>query len=139
MKLSKTAAHAALAVAFLARQPSDAPTQARTVSEYLGVPVDSALKVLQALARNGVIESRLGRAGGYCLTRAADEVTLLQIVEAMDGPLVARLPLAPREQRLGGELAALQAICEEAATATRDKLTRATVADLLAEASAEAA
>lgn len=63
MKLSKTSALAALAVAHLASYPADAVVQARQVAEYLNIPTDSALKILQTLTRRHVIDSRLGRGG----------------------------------------------------------------------------
>jgi Rrf2 family protein len=128
MKLSKTSAHAALAMAFVARQPGGNPVQARQVAEHLGVPTDSALKVLQALSRTGLMQSQLGRGGGYRIERPPRQVTLLEIVEAIDGPIGGRLPL---QLSGGGGLDVLRDACEQAAASLRSELQRFTVADLI--------
>lgn len=132
MKLSKTSAHAALAMAYLATRTDGSLLQARTVAEYLGVPTDSALKILQGLARRGLIHSQLGRTGGYRLQRPAAQVSLLEIVEAIDGPIGAMLPISEAEPHLHGGLDLIQSVCEQAARLIRQELARTTVADLAA-------
>ena len=130
MRLSKTSAHAALAIAFLANRINDPITQARQVAEYLSIPTDSALKVLQNLARRGLINSQLGRGGGYRLEKPADQITLLDVVEATDGPIDAAMPLRLTDPGAGPGLDLLQSICEQAAEAVRRELSGVTVADL---------
>ena len=132
MKLSKTAAHAVLAVAHLAQSPSDAPVQARHIAGHLAIPTDSALKILQALARQRLLRSRLGRNGGYWLDKAPDEVSLLQIVEAVDGPIRVQMPLgegAPSARRAMARR--LRRACEQATQRVRDEFAGITVASLL--------
>lgn len=129
MKLSKSSAHAALALAFLANRTEDGPTQARQVAEHLNIPVDSALKILQALARGQLIQSQLGRAGGYRLHHRPENVSLLEIVEVMDGPIAAQVPLTHAEDA-GASIDLLEAACRQAATSLRSELSRYTVADL---------
>jgi Rrf2 family protein len=129
MKLSKSSAHAAFAVAYLAsRSHEDGPVQARQVAEHLGVPTDSALKVLQALARNNLIQSQLGRAGGYRLHRLPETITLLDIVEAIDGPIHPQVP-AGLSAPIGG-VKLLANICQQASDSVRNELSRLTVAEL---------
>ncbi|MEO0587872.1 MAG: Rrf2 family transcriptional regulator [Planctomycetota bacterium] len=95
MRLSKASMYAALALRHLIDIQSDGsqPVQARHVAEHLGIPTDSALKVLQSLSRGGLLQSTLGRRGGYRPAAGAAEATLLRIVELMDGPIVAEVPL----------------------------------------------
>jgi len=92
MKLSKTAALAVLATHHVA-QHKGKTVQARHVASALAVPTDSVLKILQSLARANVIDSHLGRSGGYSVHRACDDITLLEIVEAIDGPIVPSIAL----------------------------------------------
>ena len=129
MKLSKTSTHAALAVAFLAERNDGRHIQARQVAEHLGIPTDSALKNLQALVRGQIVRSQLGRAGGYVLARPADQITLLQIVEAIDGPVTADTPMR-HHPGLEPRLALLRAVCQRATDQARHELSRHTVADL---------
>ena len=131
MKLSKTSAHAALALAFLAGRDDGGPTQARQVAEHLGIPTDSALKILQTLARNRLIQSQLGRAGGYRFHRLASEISLVEVVEATDGPIAAHMPVpSPQQRDLAPGLGLLETACERAAEGLRDTLGGYTVADL---------
>ena len=51
-----------------------------------GLPRDFLAKVFQKLVRAGVLQSTKGRGGGFELARAAHEITLMQVVEAIDGP-----------------------------------------------------
>lgn len=130
MKLSKTSAHAALAVAFLANQPNHTPIQARQIAEHLHIPTDSALKILQAMVRQHVIQSQLGRSGGYMLTRPPEQVTLLEIVEAIDGPITAALPVRTDGKPVLEGVEKLKSMCEHVAGRLREELGRYTVADL---------
>lgn len=129
MKLSKTSAQAALALAFLADQPSGAIVQARHIATHLGIPTDSALKILQVLARQEIIASQLGRTGGYRLHRVPQDISLAQIVEAIDGPISGAMRLDAREPVVASVML-LQSVCDQAAARLREELGRTTVADL---------
>lgn len=128
MRLSKASAHGALSLAFLANRSEAGPIQARQVADHLGIPTDSALKILQSLARSGLLQSQLGRAGGYRMLRDPSSVTLLEVVEVMDGPINAQLPFGPADTPDGADF--LEAACQQAAVGLRAELARYTVAEL---------
>ncbi len=130
MKLSKTATLAALAVAYLSTRRNDGHIQARHVADYLHIPTDSALKVLQALARRGVINSHLGRSGGYYLENEPHNVTLLQIVEAVEGPIEPELPVQSDGNGLSQPIDQLRKACNRVAHSMRLELERTTVSEL---------
>lgn len=130
MKLTKTSAQAALAMGYLAECSEDRPTQARQVAEHLGIPTDSALKILQTLVRQQLLRSQLGRSGGYQMLVPASQISLLQIVEAIDGPINAELPLNPTEEALARPLAMLRETCARSAEHLRLELSQITVAHL---------
>ncbi|MEO1235370.1 MAG: Rrf2 family transcriptional regulator [Planctomycetota bacterium] len=132
MKLTKTSAHAALAMAFLSSTRGDQPVQARQVAEHLGVPTDSALKVLQRLSRQGLLQSRLGRSGGYRLSRPAAAVTLLQVVETIDGPITTDMPVSENPDGQPCAVGLLRRACDRSIQRQREELGRLTVADLAA-------
>src|SRR6476619_6203577 len=69
----------------LAVLPSDAALPAARLAEYHGVPSEYLAKHLQALARADVLETVKGARGGYRLARPAAEITVLDVVEAIDG------------------------------------------------------
>jgi Rrf2 family protein len=130
MKLSKTSAQAALALGVLASQPDGEYLQARHIAEKLNIPTVSALKILQALTRGHLIESQLGRSGGYRLACPAHEVSLLKIVEAIDGPVRGQMRIDGAPAGVAQGVERLRAACTSAADALRDQLERTTVADL---------
>jgi Rrf2 family protein len=130
MKLSKTSAQAALAMAYLADQDGESVVQARQVAAYLGIPTDSALKILQTLARQELILSQLGRSGGYRMHKPAASISLAQIVEAIDGPISGAMRLDSRREGTAGSMELLQSVCERAALKLREELSRTSVADL---------
>jgi Rrf2 family protein len=73
------------ACALLAVVPPDRSLPAAKLAEYHGVPAAYLAKHLQALARAEVLETVKGPRGGYRLARAARDITLLDVVEAIDG------------------------------------------------------
>ncbi len=60
---------------------------AATVAEYTGVTPRFTLKILHRLVQGGIVRSLRGNKGGYVLARPAGEITLLEVVEVIYGPL----------------------------------------------------
>ena len=59
---------------------------ARTISEQMAVSLRFSLKILGKLAQNGLVVSYKGNRGGYELARPGGEITLRQVIEAVEGP-----------------------------------------------------
>ena len=70
----------------LAALPDDQALSASRLAEYHDVPPAYLAKALQAMAAAGIVESRPGPAGGYRLARPPADISLLEVVEAVDGP-----------------------------------------------------
>lgn len=128
------AVHCLLVLSWL---PPDAAIPAQKLAAFHGVPRPYLAKALQALARAGIVASATGRGGGYRLTRPAGEVTLLEIVRAIDGdePLFRcteirqRAPI-PGAVRPNQPPCAIAAAMQRAEAAWRAELARTTIADL---------
>lgn len=65
------------------------PTSVRDIAERTGLPQPYLEQILLALKGAGLVQSKRGVGGGYVLARPAAEITLGQIVAAVDGPIVA--------------------------------------------------
>jgi Rrf2 family protein len=76
-------------MAYIASQPPGDPVSAVQIAGDLHFSRDHLNKVLQRLARTGLVVSRRGPRGGFVLGHPAAEIRLLEIVEAIDGPLSA--------------------------------------------------
>jgi Rrf2 family protein len=85
MKLSDGVEWGVHACVLLAVLPADAALPAARLAEYHGVPSAYLAKHLQALARAEVLETVKGPRGGYRLSRPAAQITVLDVVEAIDG------------------------------------------------------
>jgi Rrf2 family protein len=77
------AIHCCTVLGFL---PPDRTLPATRLAEFHGVPPAYLAKHLQVLSRAGIVESVAGRRGGYRLARPPGEITLLDVVQAVDGP-----------------------------------------------------
>ena len=85
MKLSDGVEWAIHCAMLLGSLPQNATLSGKALAEFHGVPESYLLKHLKQLVANGVLESVSGPRGGYRLARAPGEITLLDIVQAVDG------------------------------------------------------
>jgi len=81
--ISQTAEYALRAMAHLARKPEQ-PATNQEIAEATQVPSGYLAKVLQGLARAGLIVSRRGTKGGFVLARHPDEISILEVLQAVD-------------------------------------------------------
>jgi len=88
MRLTHSAGYALVAVGHIARHADAGSILAKVIAERYDIPIDYLLKILQQLVRGGILHSTRGPRGGFVLARPAGKITLLQVVEASDGPFV---------------------------------------------------
>ncbi|MGY8768768.1 MAG: RrF2 family transcriptional regulator [Pirellulales bacterium] len=93
MKLSRTVAYALQATLQLAETNSPVPVPCSQLANKGEMPERFLLQVLRSLVTHGVLRSTRGVDGGYTLVRPATEISLLDIIEAIDGPMDTHLPL----------------------------------------------
>jgi Rrf2 family protein len=87
MKLSRTVAYAVRATLQLAQNQSDTPIPCSKLAADGNMPERFLLQILRNLVTHGILRSTRGVDGGYTLTRPPHEISLLDVVEAIDGPL----------------------------------------------------
>ncbi len=89
IRMSKLADYGVVIMATMARerQPLDATVNARDLSEKAHIPLPTVGKILKALCRGGLLVSHRGPRGGYALARLASEITVLDIISILDGPV----------------------------------------------------
>ncbi|QYG92814.1 Rrf2 family transcriptional regulator [Iamia sp. SCSIO 61187] len=88
MKVSTRGDYACRALLSLTLHPEEAPTSVRDIAERTGLPQPYLEQILLALKGAGLVRSKRGVGGGYVLAREPAEITLAQIVSAVDGPIV---------------------------------------------------
>ena len=94
LTLTKQAEYALRALVWLAQEEAadrgrgqSGRHKAATISTAVGIPPQFAARVLAQLQRRGLLFARAGQHGGYTLARPAEAVSILQVVEAVEGPL----------------------------------------------------
>lgn len=89
VKVSTRGDYASRALLSLALHRNDGPTSVRDIAERTGLPQPYLEQILLALKGAGIVKSKRGVGGGYLLSREPAEITLAQIVSAVDGPIQA--------------------------------------------------
>lgn len=128
MRLSRAAAYAIRSALQLADAPANVPIPCSKLAKAGEMPERFLLQVLRHLVNHGLLRSTRGVDGGYSLMRPAEEITLLHIVEATDGPMTSELP--PLE---GMPKASRDRLIEVIQETTRDigrRLSQTSLADL---------
>jgi FeS assembly SUF system regulator len=87
MRLSHLADYAVVLMTAAARRPAGARLSATELSADTGVPLPTAQKLMGQLAGCGLLTSVRGAGGGFALSKAASEISLADIVEAVEGPI----------------------------------------------------
>lgn len=87
MKLSRTVSYAVRATLELAKNDSSTPVPCSHLAAAGNMPERFLLQILRNLVTHGILRSTRGVDGGYVLTRRPEDVSLLDLIEAIEGPL----------------------------------------------------
>jgi Rrf2 family protein len=137
MNVSRTLAYAVQAVSELVASEEAHPIPSKVIAARANVPPRYLLQILRRLVTCGILKSERGPTGGYFLTRSADEVTLLDLVDA----------LADLEQGHGSKLTGISADVQDWLVSSADntlaimrkELTRETIASFVSRRSGDQA
>ncbi len=130
MKLTRASSYALHAVAYMAAQKSDKPVASHHIAHARGIPERFLLKVLKPLVSARVLHSIKGPNGGYRLARQPNDISMLEILEAVDGPIRGQAPFTDEE--VDGNLNhKLENICKHTADQVRKQLDKVRISDLV--------
>ncbi len=87
LRLTKKADYGLMALKYLAEHPASPAVSAKDIAEAYRIPPQLLAKILQRLAKVGLVRSSAGTNGGYALVRAAGEISAFEVIRAVDGPL----------------------------------------------------
>ena len=87
LSLTKKTGYGLIAMTHLARLERGEVSSAREIAQRFGVPASLLMNVLKELAAGGYVESVRGARGGYRLARPPEEITLADLVAAVEGPI----------------------------------------------------
>ena len=131
MHVTAKADYAVRAVVELADSAQDAPRKVDDVAQAQGIPVSFLENILTQLRSAGIVRSQRGPEGGYWLSRPANEVTLAQVIRAVEGPLVGVRGQRPEEIEYVGSAESLQQVWIALRANERAVLETVTLADIV--------
>jgi Rrf2 family protein len=103
LRISRASTYAVLAAIQLSESPASPPVPCSQLAQLGDMPERFLLQVLRTLVNEGLLKSTRGVDGGYRLAKPLSQISLLEIVEAIDGPIQPELPqiggLTPQSQR----------------------------------------
>mgnify|MGYP001818496884 FL=1 len=131
MELTHRGSYAIRAVLTLARAEDGEVVPARRIAKEMDIPVRFLPQVLGDLSRAGIVEARLGRAGGYRLSRPASNVSLLAVIEASEGDARRQTCVITGKDCGKGELCEVHDVFSEAQDAILARLDDVSVAEVV--------
>jgi Rrf2 family iron-sulfur cluster assembly transcriptional regulator len=132
LQLTKRTDYAIRACLYLASNGHEGPASSRRIAQHMEIPERFLPRVLSDLTEAGILGAQLGRRGGYRLQQAPDRLSILELIETVDGP--SRSDVCVLRQRAcdARQPCAFHPVWEEAQTAFIDVLATTTLADLAA-------
>ena len=131
MRLTAKSEYGVLAAIDLACHFGEGPVSAREIAERRAIPPRFLEQLFVSLRRAGIVTAVRGAKGGFVLSRDPGQITVLDVVEALEGPLVASVCDSTREEGCGksGSCAAAP-VWARATDALRDVFATTTLASL---------
>jgi Rrf2 family protein len=132
MRLTARSEYGLLAMIDLASQEDQAPTSARAISERQGIPAKFLEQLLVSLRRAGLVGAVRGAHGGFHLAKEPSNITVLEIVEVLEGPLSSSVCDGERSEVCGkNDSCAAGKVWGAATAAVRDVFDHTTLQDLV--------
>ena len=133
MRLTKGTDYGILGILYLATRPFEQVTLLREVAQNQEVPESYLAKIFQDLNKAGLVRSHRGARGGFSLARPASDITLRQVIEALQGPICLNQCLDIREGCPRMEHCAIEPVLRRAQDQLLDTLDAATFDRLAAQ------
>jgi Rrf2 family protein len=130
VRISAKADYAVRAMVELVGSAEETPVKGELIASSQGIPVRFLENILGELRHAGIVHSRRGAEGGYWLARPADDITLADIIRAVDGPLATVRGEPADELDYGDDLGSLQQVWIALRARIREVLETVTLADV---------
>jgi Rrf2 family protein len=132
VRISAKADYAVRAVVELAASRDDTPVKAERVATAQGIPLNFLENILGELRHAGIVRSQRGAEGGFRLAKPADQISVADVIRAVEGPLATVRGGPPEESEYPGAAAELPKVWIAVRKSLRDVVERVTVADVAA-------
>ncbi|UCG75179.1 MAG: Rrf2 family transcriptional regulator [Gemmatimonadota bacterium] len=133
MRLTRESEYALIGLAALAGRPPGVEEPLATIAESHGIPREFLSKIFQKLARHGLLISGRGRGRGYALARRPEEISMCDVLEAVEGPEKLQECILWHEHCADDDPCPLHHCLKEIRPALLDLLKDVTLADYVAD------
>ena len=130
MQITRSGEYGLRGLVFLAKQPPEKMTLVSEVSREQHIPETFLAKIFQRLSKAGVLWSVRGANGGFKLKKPAYEITMREIIEALEGPIALNRCLLKKGECEVEEICPLHPVWEEVQQRFLEILDRTTMEDL---------
>jgi Rrf2 family protein len=130
MRISAKVDYAVRAMVQLAAASGDRPTKGDTIAQAQDIPLKFLENILSDLRHAGLVRSQRGAEGGYWLNRPADEITLADVIRAVEGPLASVRGQRPEDMSYAGAAESLSRVWIAVRASLRTVAERVTLADI---------
>ncbi len=130
MKLTRGGEYGIRGVLYLAQQDNGRINMLSAIAEAQEVPPRFLAKIFQSLAKAGVVKSHRGAKGGFSLARPAVDITIKDVIEAIEGPIHLNVCLVAEGECSRDKICPMHSVWEEAQEKMMGVLSRANFADL---------
>ena len=131
MKLTRGGEYGIRGVLYLAQQDNGKVNMLSAIAKAQDVPPRFLAKIFQALAKAGIVRSYRGAKGGFSLGRAAGEITIKDVIEAIEGPIYLNVCLVGPGECTRDKICPMHRVWEEAQDKMMGVLGRTNFSDLV--------
>ena len=131
MQITRSGEYGLRGLVFLAKQPPDKVSLVSEVSREENIPETFLAKIFQRLSKAGVLWSFRGANGGFKLRKPAHEITMKEIIEALEGPIVLNRCLLNKGECKAEKDCSLRPVWEEVQQRFLEILNSTTMEDLV--------
>lgn len=132
MRVSAKVDYALRAAAELAAHAGEGPVKGEAIAQAQGIPVKFLENILLELRHDGIVQSQRGERGGYWLARPPEEITLAEVIRAVEGPLANVRGSRPEAVGYAGPAVHLREVWIAVRASLRGVLESVTLADVVA-------
>ncbi|MSO97647.1 MAG: SUF system Fe-S cluster assembly regulator [Rhodospirillaceae bacterium] len=133
-KVNKLTDYAMVVLIDMAR--ADARRSAHQVADHTGLPLPTVAKLMKSLHKAGLVASHRGATGGYALGRPQDEITVADVIQAVEGPIALTACADTSDEECGMErICPVQGKWNRVNNAVRAALAEVTLAEMVADVS----
>ena len=132
MKISRAVEYSLLVVGYIAKYGNNDYVTAASIAKKYGIPSGYVATVVTQLVRANILNVRMGPRGGYKLIIPANKISMLDIIEAVDGPLE-QIVVSSEKTEHEPFMENMEIVCKDIIAKAKDKLHKAKISKMIKE------